>query len=172
LGYQMLGEKILDPLNVEGTLPEIRGLGLIPSITTFGPEKVTKQVKAVHLESGIELEAYEIHMGITTVAELAKPVFKIIERNGVPVNVMDGIVLSKSQVWGTYLHGIFDSNEFRTYVLNPFRKKKGILVASTPLPSRSREGEYERLAHLVRSHINRDLFDRILNRKELIQNNT
>lgn len=163
-GYQMLGQKILDPLKVEGALSEMRGLGLVPSMTTFGPEKVTKRVKVVHLESGIELDAYEIHMGMTTVAELAKPVFKIIERNGVPVNLIDGIVLSNSQVWGTYLHGIFDSDEFRTYFLNPFRKKIGISIASAPLPSRSREEGYDRLASLVRAHINRDLFDRILNK--------
>ena len=48
-GFQMLGRKVLDSLGVESSLAKIEGLGLLEAVTTFSPEKVTTQVKAIHL---------------------------------------------------------------------------------------------------------------------------
>ena len=72
-GYQMLGQKILDPQGVESAEAEVSGLGLLDVVTTFAPEKSTRQVRARVLSDlgllsgtkGQELEGYEIHMGQT-----------------------------------------------------------------------------------------------------------
>ncbi len=54
-GYQMLGREIIDPYHIESDIVRIKGLGLLDTITKFGREKVTHQVRAVHLGSGIEV---------------------------------------------------------------------------------------------------------------------
>jgi adenosylcobyric acid synthase len=72
-GYQMMGEKILDPDGVESTVVETEGLGLLPAITTFAGEKRTVRVRATvnagsgpfASAAGEEISAYEIHMGTT-----------------------------------------------------------------------------------------------------------
>ncbi|MBI3999457.1 MAG: cobyric acid synthase, partial [Candidatus Omnitrophica bacterium] len=167
-GYQMLGERILDPLGVESNQEEVRGLGLIPTLTTFGSEKVTKQVRAVHLESGIEVKGYEIRMGETKPLSAVQTVFQVTKRGGDPVTLEDGVSILEGQIWGTYLHGIFDSAAFRNYFLNPLRKKKKLSAAALSSVSSSEEA-YDRLADLVRSHMNCDQFYKILNREELVQ---
>ncbi len=69
-GYEMLGERISDPLGSEGEPGTMRGLGLLPLGTTFGEDKTTRQVSAevgawLPELKGRELAAYEIHMGTT-----------------------------------------------------------------------------------------------------------
>ena len=43
-GYQMMGEEILDPQQVEGDIERIPGLGILPVVTTMSGEKRTVQV--------------------------------------------------------------------------------------------------------------------------------
>ena len=147
-GFQMLGQRILDSEGAESSRSGAEGLGLIPSVTVFETEKATKRIRAKHLESGIELSAYEIHMGKTTVDESV---------------IHDGIFYRKGNVWGTYLHGIFDSEAFRNYFLNELLKKKSL----DPITSNilSQEDPYDHLADLFRSNIDLNLFYKILNKE-------
>ena len=72
-GYQMMGETILDPEQVESSVVETAGLSLLPATTTFTADKRTVRVRATVLGSagpfasacGQEISAYEIHMGTT-----------------------------------------------------------------------------------------------------------
>lgn len=161
-GYQMLGETILDPNGVESPAGEIRGLGFIPSVTVFKPSKTTRQVRALHIESGQTIEAYEIHMGETAHTGPTSPVFRLEDHE-------DGACVRDGQIWGTYLHGIFESAGFRSFFLNSLRSKKGMSPKASGSPgSFSRQGAYDRLADVIRTHINRDLFYEILNRKKLV----
>jgi adenosylcobyric acid synthase len=137
-GYQMLGKKILDPYNVESKVKEIDGMGLLDIITTLDKTKTTCQVTAelrmedgrwkkkdiFHLPSSIfhfPLKGYEIHMGVTT-GNVG--LFKINRLNGLNNIVLDGS--SNGNVWGTYIHGIFDNDSFRNALLNPLRIKRGL----------------------------------------------
>jgi adenosylcobyric acid synthase len=137
-GYQMLGKHILDPVGVESSIVEADGLGLLDATTTMLPDKETHQVEAQLLQGGgmvapkcrpVELSGYEIHMGETLVGDGSRSFAFISSRSGNPVKVRDGAVSPDGRVFGTYLHGIFDNDPFRTAYLNRIRKEKGL-----PLP--------------------------------------
>jgi adenosylcobyric acid synthase len=117
-GYQMLGESISDPLQVESSTLEIDGLNLLPIKTTFIAKKDTHQA-AVKISNGKtwlkrlenqKLRGYEIHMGRT---ESKSHFLEIIERNGKKVSVIDGAISEDGKIWGCYIHGIFDNENFR-----------------------------------------------------------
>ena len=83
-GYQMMGE------SVDGTA----GLDLLPVRTIMQPEKTVKRVRA-QTATGIEFDAYEIHMGVTD-SSACKP-FAYID------NAPEGAHYGRCI--GTYLHG-------------------------------------------------------------------
>lgn len=106
-GYQMLGEMICDPEEVEtGGYEE--GLGLLAHTTTICNEKVTKQVIGrfagltgdFEVLNGLEYEGYEIHNGQTTLT--------------------DGT--SGENIFGTYIHGVFDKGKIASVLINKLMK--------------------------------------------------
>jgi adenosylcobyric acid synthase len=133
-GYQMLGKKILDPDGVESDTKEIDGIGLLDTVTTLNTTKTTCQVSAELTGSGKaflasagmscdglnNLQGYEIHMGNTT-GDVG--LFNISRLNS-PDETPDGSAAGNT--WGTYIHGIFDNDEFRRTLLNSIREKKGM----------------------------------------------
>ncbi|MBI5098412.1 MAG: cobyric acid synthase [Nitrospirae bacterium] len=136
-GYQMLGKKIYDPQGVESAHKEIKGFGLLDIETTYDKTKTTCQVEAEivkSLELGVKsydkslLRGYEIHMGDST-GDIGLFKLRRISNNSKLTThnselIPDGS--AKDNVWGTYIHGIFDNDEFRTSLLNSLRKKKGL----------------------------------------------
>lgn len=159
-GYQMLGEKLQDPDHTESEIDEMAGLSLLPLVTTFLPEKVTRQVKAKCEGNGFiqldltmqELEGYEIHMGST---EYTRPVAKafILDR-GEGAVVEDGAVREDGLVMGTYMHGVFDNDKLRRNILDALREKKGLAALGEGLSMKDRkEAAYNRLADNVRSQL-------------------
>ena len=152
-GYQMLGKEIRDPDHIETKKTNIKGMGLLDIITTIKKEKVTHQIKAYdNLFSAGIIHGYEIHMGQTQLCNTAKPIFEIFKRSGRRVDIKDGLKSRDGRLWGTYIHGIFDNDNFRTAFLNNMRKSK-------QLPKRGlnnlfdKEQEYDKLALLVRKNI-------------------
>ena len=129
-GYQMLGQIVRDDSGVESDLKEVTGLGLLNTTTVLEPEKITHQVgfhsivPAPYLQSLEPMKGYEIHMGITQILGSEKPLFQIISRSNQPVTIFDGAINNARNVFGTYIHGIFDNAELRTNLLNQFRKEK------------------------------------------------
>lgn len=119
-GMQMLGEQIADPLGVEhaGTVP---GLGLLPIRTSMQAAKVTSLAHGTLTATSlfhrpippVPLAGYEIHVGETSYLPGAGH-FATIGRTDAPGPThRDGCVSSDGQTFGTYLHGIFDQDEFR-----------------------------------------------------------
>jgi adenosylcobyric acid synthase len=119
-GYQMLGQSLADPNGVEAE-PGARatGLGLLNVQTTFAGDKRTVQVQAtLSAEAapfaslkGTQLDGYEIHMGRTQPSENS---VSALCRIGSAVNGHDdGAVSVDGQIWGTYLHGLFDNDPLR-----------------------------------------------------------
>ncbi|MBT6046897.1 MAG: cobyric acid synthase [Candidatus Scalindua sp.] len=167
-GYQMLGKVILDPENAESKTLETDGLGLIDVSTLFRMQKNTHQVKAtLHdrgtdifkgLNSDNKITGYEIHMGETELLNGTAPFLKILERSDKEVSMDDGAVSSDGNVIGTYLHGIFDNNEFRLELINKLRKNKGLsTMLAEELNSVDKEREYDKLADWFREHIDMNL---------------
>ena len=124
-GYQMLGLKISDPYKIETDKGEAEGLGLLPVETVLEKDKVTVQAEAVSLMDGMRVSGYEIHMGRTGGAvNKINPAFKIVKRGKERVNTEDGAVSIDGRVFGTYIHGLFDSDEFRQSFINRLRVKR------------------------------------------------
>ena len=79
------------------------------------------------------------------------------------MNVWDGYITEKQNVFGTYCHGIFDNDELRRAVINALRERKGL--EALPVQFRYcayKESEYDRLADAVRKHFDMKEFYRIL----------
>lgn len=163
-GYQMLGNRISDPHHSESSLEEIRGIGLLDMETIFQAEKVTTQVEAEVLPGctgllyglqGAAVEGYEIHKGINVYGADLQPALRIRSRCGNPEDALDGICNRAGNVFGTYIHGIFDNPAFLRALLNNVRRRKGLPEqCGCALSYREfKEKEYDRLADIVRSHI-------------------
>ena len=141
-GFQMLGERLLDPLGLESGLGQAPGLGLLPLVTELMAAKSLTQTKAVHKTSGLSLEGYEIHHGLT------RP-----QVPGLAPLIQDSsgraLGYGREGAWGSYLHGIFDAQDFRRWWLNRLRTAKG-LVALAPGAGPDLEAALDRLALAVR----------------------
>ena len=120
-GMQMLGHLIVDPQQVEssGTTP---GLGLLPINTTMQRLKVTMGGAGQMIDGrlfgqpvgNIALHGYEIHVGETSYLGPAQPFAKLI-RKAIDRTEMvtDGCIGESCRIFGTYLHGLFDGDDFR-----------------------------------------------------------
>ena len=128
-GYQMLGRTIRDLHHLESKQRKINALGILPAATVFEKEKVLTQVKAKEMKSGSEVSGYEIHHGRTKITKDCKPAFRICERQGRAASGYDGAVSKNGRIWGTYIHGVFDSDAFRRGLINRLRIKKGLSAA-------------------------------------------
>ena len=150
-GYQMLGHTLSDPEGCEGGTPRtLRGLGLLPTETVFTAEKRRAQVtaRAAAPFAGAALTGYEIHTGRTAV-------------NGTPFCTMadgtpEGCV--EGNVFGTYLHGLFDSGELTEQLAVYLCRRRGIAPEqAAPLSMETyREQQFDRLADGVRRALDMD----------------
>ena len=88
----------------------MKGLGLLNIETTLLPDKTLTRVNATHLASGQEIEGYEIHLGASHGPDCARPFARI-------GNADDGATTADGLVSGTYIHGCFASDSFRSAYL-------------------------------------------------------
>lgn len=145
-GLQMLGQAILDPDGIESNQCEAPGLGLLPLTTTFANPKTTVRVEGVcglPFATGERIVGYEIHNGRTEVD--GPPAFTV---EGHP----DGAL--KGNVFGTYVHGVFDEDGFRGAFLKGLAARKG--TALDIAPALPRDAVYDRLAARVRAALDMD----------------
>ena len=145
-GYQMLGQTLDDPAGTESGKPlSLAGLGLLPTWTTFDAQKRRTQVRAVALGApfaGARMTGYEIHNGRTTVN--GEPFCRLAD--GTP----EGCVYKN--VFGTYLHGLFDSGELTQALVKLLCARKGISPRETRPTSMAeyRQTQFDLLADGVR----------------------
>ncbi len=161
-GYQMLGRTVRDPHGMESGLQEVEGLGLLDMETEMYTDKITSQVDAEVLEgipfcglSGERVHGYEIHMGRSTPGEGAKPLFRIVLRDGQMADFQDGLSSTDGRAWGTYIHGVFDSDAFRRRFLEVLQVRSGkqeIPLSGGYSYNEWKERQYELLAEHVRRH--------------------
>ena len=147
----VLGHTLSDPEGCEGGTPRtLRGLGLLPTETVFIAEKRRAQVtaRAAAPFAGAALTGYEIHTGRTAV-------------NGAPFCTMadgtpEGCV--EGNVFGTYLHGLFDSGELTEQLAAYLCRRRGIAPEqAAPLSMETyREQQFDRLADGVRRALDMD----------------
>ena len=105
-GYQILGNEITDGQGYDGIPSNAKGLGLLDVQTTMGKEKNLGKKEFISTINGKKISGYEIHLGVTSGSDCNKPFATLSERK-------DGAISSNGLVMGTYLHGLFFSDEFR-----------------------------------------------------------
>ena len=155
-GFQMLGQKIMDPDGLESDLKEISGLDLLNMETVMEKSKITTQYKNKIKKAsglltgaeGIEIKGYEIHQGYSyPTSEEINTVDCIFEDEKLKGAVKDNII-------GTYIHGIFDNSEFTNYFLNKVRKLKGLdNIEENFSFSEYKNREYDKLAQVLRENL-------------------
>ncbi|MEK3644743.1 cobyric acid synthase [Aeribacillus sp. FSL M8-0235] len=159
-GYQMLGREISDPHHVETTIGSANGFGFFPIRTAMMKEKRTTLTTGMaHLaDCNMPVEGYEIHMGTTSYEGDVSPF--ITTEEGV-----DGCISQDSLLIGTYFHGIFHNDEFRTAFLNLIRKRKGLpAIYERPSMKNIREEAFDRLADCLRKHVDIEFIYREMER--------
>jgi adenosylcobyric acid synthase len=162
-GFQMLGLSIEDPYGVESgglgrTMP---GLGHLPIRT------ILRDPKTVHRATGLARRAeqpfsgYEIHMGQTLYQNGAEP-FATILREGHRQPTEDGAMAASGQVWGTYVHGLFDDDAFRHRFLDTARQACGLAPArSYACVTAERQARIDRWADHLRQSLDMNLIRRL-----------
>ena len=160
-GYQMLGAEITDLHGAEGALTSLRGMGLLPCRTAFAPEKTRTRVRARVTGGPLEqavLDGYEIHMGTTEVR--GEPFCRL--ENGREDGCRSG------NVFGTYLHGLFDSGELTEKLAVWLCGRKGIRAGHAAPESwrQHKEHQYDILADGLRNALDMAAVHRILEGEE------
>lgn len=161
-GYQMLTSEIRDPEGAEAG-GEIRGMGLLPGDTLFFGEKSRTRVTGTVMGAtgvfaglnGASFEGYEIHMGRTAGA------LNFARLTQGETTAPDGMAVGN--VWGSYVHGIFDKGAFAQRFVNCLLKAKGLSAAEAVEDWASyKERQYDILADACRAALDMDKIYEIL----------
>ena len=158
-GYQMLGRCVSDPEHTEcGGWEE--GLGLLPAETVLDRCKVTSVFHGRVEEatgilgklSGKSIEGYEIHMGRTAVDE------------GAHMFTSGGSGCCSGNVYGTYIHGLFDKKDFLEALVCALSEAKGARIRTEQLMDYAafKETQYDLLADHLRRHLNMEKIYQIM----------
>ena len=113
-GYQLLGKTISDPEGLEGQPGRVDGLGLLDVVTEMSKGKAVQQVEGICTRSEHAVQGYEIHIGVTTGEAISRPML-------VTQGKHDGAISVSGLVEGTYMHGLFSSDKFRSWWLDSIR---------------------------------------------------
>ena len=167
-GYQMLGSVVLDKLGVEGDISQEEGFGFLDIKTRFNDAKITKQTQAdilcdlkdIKSIKGHSVSGYEIHNGISKIGKKAIPFIK--DTDGIVI----GVCNEDATVAGTYLHGIFDSEDFINSFVRGLKTKNDVFISEEKLLKRVneyKEKEYDRIAKIFEENIDMNKISEILN---------
>ena len=147
-GYQMLGKEISDPEGVEEG-GKIRGMELLDVMTELKREKTRCQtegkinkVGGIFSElSGMDYSGYEIHMGCTT------------KEGETPSVLISG---DEGNVYGSYVHGIFDRGHIASAIIKALADKKGLTIDKGVFEDYKnfKERQYDQLADTLRAYLN------------------
>lgn len=197
-GFQMLGTSLSDPHGVEesGTM---RGMELLPIRTIFAEKKTRTRVNGTAAEFSndgvpVKINGYEIHMG-ETIRDGGQPFSWIQYENGENIAAMamdsdarsgyktdsnpngaptggkeDGCI--SGNVFGTYVHGVFDTEEMQHAIRDFLAERKGVRPETyengeTFSMAKYKEEQYDKMAKIIRENLDMDMIYRILERKDV-----
>jgi adenosylcobyric acid synthase len=141
-GLQLLGEEMVDVGGVDGSG---RGLALLPLVTAFAREKLTRRNEACFAAglprpwealAGLAVGGYEIRHGHT---HASAPVIEALP---------EGLGYTRGSVLGVYLHGLFEQPRVVDALL-------GVKL------QRTLERVFDQLADVVESSLERDRLDQL-----------
>ena len=152
-GFQMIGREIEDPDCVETTSGRASGLGLLDIRTVMKEEKTLMRVAAQHPLSGHPVHGYEIHHGQTQAfhppPETGHRTPYFLRDDGEAI----GEANPAGNIWGTYLHGVFDADAFRRWFINRLRTRRGLAPLEGITSTYDIEPALDRLAGVVRQSL-------------------
>ncbi|MDD5241090.1 MAG: cobyric acid synthase [Sulfuricella sp.] len=141
-GFQMLGQRIHDPLGLEGEAGESAGIALLDMETELKQEKQLRRVSGTLALADAPVRGYEIHAGVSAGPALLCPAAQLEGGN-------DGAISADGHILGTYVHGLFDRREACDALL-----RWAGLEASAMLDYEAlREAGIERMADAVERHL-------------------
>jgi adenosylcobyric acid synthase len=143
-GYQMLGRTIDDPAGIEGAAGMAEGLGLLAVETVLSGEKRLEAVRG-QTSDGIPFSGYEMHMGVTTGPDCARPFARLAD--GSP----EGAASADGRVIGTYIHGLFADDGQRSAWLARLGAGPSVVGYDVLV-----EGTLDRLAAHIAAHVDLD----------------
>lgn len=156
-GYQMLGRSIRDPQQVEAAgVTSLQGMGLLPMDTLFEGEKVQTQTQGIFRDitgelkdlNGLSYRGYEIHMGRSRAEEGTKR----------------PAVMCSENIYGSYIHGIFDADQVAASILKVLCRRKGIspdMLLQSDMET-YKQRQYDKLADAVRQGLDMEFVYSIL----------
>ncbi len=154
-GFQMLGMVLSDPFETESSCAKegVRGLGLLPVRTVFESDKTLRNVEEQISEGflkGAFVRGYEIHNGSTFRCDPDGPDLEISS-------------CSSGTVYGTYLHGLFDSGEAVDILAKELGGAKGIRTDRGKTQDRSvyLDLQFDLLSEAVRANLDMEAIYRI-----------
>lgn len=151
-GFQMLGDSIHDPDGIEGQAGSTRTLGLLEFETTLMPNKALQNVSG-HLKSErINVKGYEIHAGVSHGTAFKNCLIQLEDHE-------DGLMNKDNNVFGSYIHGIFDEPAMLEYLLH----WAGLSTVEHFDYQQHQYDELDRLANIVEQAIDVDKLIDILN---------
>jgi adenosylcobyric acid synthase len=161
-GYQMMGEEVSDPDGVEGG-GCIKGLGLLPVSTVLAGDKKTKQFRGSFEDAdglfsglrGMDIEGYEIHMGRTGLSVRADLSAGSASDTPLKHFSSDDTGFCRDNIYGTYVHGIFDRGEIAREIVSALAERKGVRIRDAGAMDHRefKEREYDRLADILRASL-------------------
>jgi len=162
-GLQMLGLFIDDPEGIEnqGTPFSRDGLGLLPIRTVLRSDKTVRriegwlawQILGQTVASETRFQGYEIHVGECFYENGAQPLAEIVP-HGTTKSLFDGAISESGRVFGTYVHGFFDEDDFRHSLINAARAAAGLDAATEFVHvTAEREARIDRLACQLRKSL-------------------
>ncbi|MFA8300433.1 MAG: cobyric acid synthase [Hyphomicrobiales bacterium] len=141
-GFQMLGEVINDPENIESNQAFVPGIGLLPIATNMKQEKRSVQTIFSFKNSDKQCKGYEIHMGDSKLSEDH-------HMNQLNDGSYEGCYLN-NKLWGSYIHGIFDNQAVIDDMVAPYTQEKAVNTVSY---SEFKDQQYDGLADFLRIHL-------------------
>jgi adenosylcobyric acid synthase len=166
-GFQMLGERLVDPWGLESPKGTVSGLGVLAMETYFAQEKVLHQVEGYLADDqSARFAGYEIHMGRTHFKKAYPPFLVIDKLLGQSVQHFEGVCVDK-RIFGTYVHGIFDRASFRKRFFDCLKQQKGLPVLDMDIKAAAswediREQELDKLSIVLEANLDPNFLSRLL----------
>ena len=156
-GYRMLGEQILDPYNVEGSISQSDGLNYFSIATEL---QVTKTLKNVEGELCLEqknvtVRGYEIHAGTSYLGNGS------LQNNQTFLDIngeKQGLLTADNQIAGCYLHGIFDTPEALQLIMHWVGSDVGESISINELENIA----INRISDACQQYLDMDKVDKLL----------
>ncbi|GBF82039.1 cobyric acid synthase CobQ [Aphanothece sacrum] len=155
-GFQMLGQTVFDPDQLEGDEVSYTALKMLPLDTIITSEKIVsqRQTNSHYPQAGLPIMGYEIHQGITRISQSLSR-FNVVKINPLFDDPNLGYVNESKSIWGCYLHGVFDNGAWRRTWLNYLRNRRGLPSLPTGIANyrEQREANLDALADLVEEFV-------------------